>query len=62
MSATGTGNSVPQITLPYLVSKLEAGELAFVKKMVAVYKPAEMNQAVEDQEIGKVIKPVIEWI
>lgn len=53
---------MPQITLPYLVSKLEAGELAFVKKMVAVYKPAEMNQAVEDQEIGKVIKPVIEWI
>ncbi|KIS66632.1 uncharacterized protein UMAG_10581 [Mycosarcoma maydis] len=56
------GNSMPQVTLPFLVSKLEAGELAFLQKMVAVYKPDEMNQAVADQESGKVIKPVIEWI
>lgn len=53
---------MPQVTLPFLVSKLEAGELAFLQKMVAVYKPDEMNQAVADQESGKVIKPVIEWI
>ncbi|KAJ9475248.1 putative S-(hydroxymethyl)glutathione dehydrogenase (putative) [Pseudozyma hubeiensis] len=56
------GNSVPQITFPYLVGKLEAGELGFLEKMIAVYKPADMNKAVEDQESGKVIKPVIEWI
>lgn len=55
------GNSLPEITFPYLVGKLEAGELNFLKKMVEVYKPANMNKAVEDQESGKVIKPVIEW-
>lgn len=56
-----TGNSLPEVTLPYLVAKLEAGELSFLEKMVQVYKPSDMNQAVQDQESGKVIKPVIEW-
>ncbi|GAK66601.1 alcohol dehydrogenase [Moesziomyces antarcticus] len=55
------GNSVPEVTIPYLVGKLEAGELPFLDKMVKVYKPADMNTAVEDQESGKVIKPVIAW-
>lgn len=61
MGSLLSGNSVPSITLPYLVSKLEAGELQFLEKMVAVYQPADMNKAVEDQESGRVIKPVIEW-
>lgn len=56
-----TGNSVPEVTIPYLVGKLEAGELPFLDKMVKVYRPADMNTAVEDQESGKVIKPVIAW-
>ncbi|SPO32817.1 related to Alcohol dehydrogenase class III chi chain [Ustilago trichophora] len=54
-------NSLPEVTLPYLVGKLEAGELSFLEKMVQVYKPSDMNRAVQDQESGKVIKPVIEW-
>ncbi|KAJ1018021.1 hypothetical protein NDA16_004890 [Ustilago loliicola] len=56
------GNSLPEVTFPYLVSKLEASELKFLEKMVEVYKPADMNKAIEDQESGKVIKPVIEWV
>ncbi len=52
---------MPEVTIPYLVGKLEAGELPFLDKMVKVYKPADMNTAVEDQESGKVIKPVIAW-
>ena len=52
---------MPEITFPYLVSKLEAGELNFLDKMIRVYKPADMNKAVEDQESGEVIKPVIDW-
>lgn len=43
------------------MSKLEAGELNFLEKMVKVYKPVDMNIAVHDQESGQVIKPVIEW-
>lgn len=50
------------MTFPYLVGKLEAGELSFLEKMVKVYKPFDMNNAAKDQETGKVIKPVIEWI
>ena len=57
----GTGNSLPEVTLPYLVGKLEAGELGFLEQMVQVYLPGDMNTAVQDQESGKVIKPVIEW-
>lgn len=49
------------MTLPYLVSKLEAGELNFLEKMIQIYKPEDMNKAVHDQESGKVIKPVIHW-
>ena len=52
------GDSVPQVFLPRLVNLYRQGRFPF-DKLIRTYPFSEINQAVEDVESGKVIKPVL---
>lgn len=52
------GDSVPQVFLPRLINLYRQGRFPF-DKLIRTYPFSEINQAVEDVESGKVIKPVL---
>jgi aryl-alcohol dehydrogenase len=52
------GDSVPQVFIPRLIDLYKQGRFPF-DKLISTYSFADINQAVEDVESGKVIKPVL---
>ncbi|NWK95979.1 NAD(P)-dependent alcohol dehydrogenase [Sphingobium lactosutens] len=52
------GDQVPQITIPELVELSRQGRFPY-EKLIRTYAFDDINQAIEDSETGKVIKPVI---
>ena len=52
------GDSVPRVFIPRLIDLYKQGRFPF-DKLISTYPFAEINQAVEDVESGKVIKPVL---
>ena len=52
------GDSVPRVFIPRLIDLYQQGRFPF-DKLISTYPFAEINQAVEDVESGKVIKPVL---
>ncbi|MEW5424928.1 NAD(P)-dependent alcohol dehydrogenase [Amorphus sp. 3PC139-8] len=52
------GASVPQIFIPHLIELQRQGRFPF-EKLVTFYDFDQINQAVEDSESGKTIKPIL---
>ena len=52
------GDSVPRVFIPRLIDLYQQGRFPF-DKLISTYPFTEINQAVEDVESGKVIKPVL---
>ena len=52
------GDSVPQVFIPRLIDLYQQGRFPF-DKLIRTYPFADINQAVEDVESGKVIKPIL---
>ena len=52
------GDSVPRVFIPRLIDLYKQGRFPF-DKLISTYPFTEINQAVEDVESGKVIKPVL---
>ena len=52
------GSSVPQIFIPRLVELQRQGRFPF-EKLVTYYEFDQINQAVEDAEAGRTIKPIL---
>ncbi|WP_018700874.1 NAD(P)-dependent alcohol dehydrogenase [Amorphus coralli] len=52
------GSSVPQIFIPHLVELQRQGRFPF-EKLVKFYDFDQINQAVEDSEAGRTIKPIL---
>jgi aryl-alcohol dehydrogenase len=52
------GDAIPGLFIPKLLELYDQGRFPF-DKMITVYPFEEINQAVEDMEKGKVIKPVL---
>jgi len=52
------GDSVPQVFIPRLIQLYQQGRFPF-DKLIKTYPFTEINQAVEDVESGKVVKPVL---
>ena len=52
------GDSVPQVFIPRLIDLYQQGRFPF-DKLISTYSFTDINQAVEDVESGKVIKPVL---
>lgn len=52
------GDSVPEVFIPQLISLYKQGLFPF-DKLITFYELSEINQAVEDAEKGKALKPII---
>ncbi len=52
------GDAVPQLTVPQLIQYHKEGKFPF-EKIVKFYKFNEINQAVQDSNSGKTIKPIL---
>ena len=52
------GDSVPQVFIPQLIELWRAGRFPF-DRLVKYYALDEINQAVEDSESGRVLKPIL---
>jgi aryl-alcohol dehydrogenase len=52
------GDAVPDLFIPKLVELYRQGRFPY-DKMITFYPFDEINQAVEDMEKGRVIKPVL---
>jgi aryl-alcohol dehydrogenase len=52
------GDSVPEIFIPQLIELQRQGRFPF-ERLVTYYPFAQINQAVEDMEHGRVIKPIL---
>lgn len=46
------GNSLPSVTIPLLLDLLGQGRLDVIKKTISIYKPSEINRAVDDAKKG----------
>ena len=51
------GDSVPEIFIPQLIDLYLAGKFAF-DRMITEYDFSQINEAIEDQKQGKVVKVV----
>jgi len=54
------GESQPDTFIPYLIDLNEQGEFPF-EQLISYYHYTEINQAINDIESGKAIKPVLLW-
>ncbi|ADJ16476.1 aryl-alcohol dehydrogenase [Halalkalicoccus jeotgali] len=52
------GNSTPDLFIPDLIDLYRAGKFPF-DKLVSYYDFEDIERAVEEQEAGEVIKPVL---
>ncbi len=52
------GDSVPQVFIPQLIELWRAGRFPF-DRLVKFYDLADINQAIEDSESGRVLKPIV---
>ena len=52
------GEGIPDLFIPKLIDLYRQGRLPF-DRMITYYPFEEINQAVEDMEKGRVIKPVL---
>jgi aryl-alcohol dehydrogenase len=53
------GSSIPDIFIPRMIDLYAQGRVPF-DKLIRFYPFDTINQAVEDQRLGKAIKPVLE--
>lgn len=60
VSSCGMGNANKYEFFPYLLEQYKAGNYA-IDRLLTHYKFADLEQAFEDMESGKSIKPVLEW-
>ncbi|ONF96847.1 NAD(P)-dependent alcohol dehydrogenase [Sphingomonas jeddahensis] len=52
------GDSVPQVFIPQLIELWRAGRFPF-DKLIQFYPLDQINQAIEDSESGRVLKPIV---
>ncbi|MBA2770244.1 MAG: hypothetical protein H0U35_14175 [Sporichthyaceae bacterium] len=54
------GDAVPATFVPDLVARYSAGEFP-IDRLVTTYPAEKINEAIDDQHAGAVIKPVLLW-